>query len=105
MQSFHWIARLPVLALALALSACASPRPEEVRVGIGAQAQETAKARDYAALYLPYAMMAAAAYTDPYGLNGHQCPDAAMLAHPQPGESASDTDYRTSVKAWIGHLH
>ena len=65
---------------------------------------EPAKARDYAALYLPYAMMATAAYTDPYGLNGHQCPDAGLLAHAQPGESADAADYRKTVRGWLGYL-
>ena len=53
-----------MLALvALALGACAQSRGE-VAVSVGADFPATAKARDYAALYVPYAMMATAAYAE-----------------------------------------
>ncbi len=106
MRASHLILRLLALALAaFMLGACATQPPGEVRVGIGTQQFELAKARDYAALYTPYAMMATVAYTDPYALNSQHCPDPGRLVVAQPGESAADADYRKTVRGWIGYLH
>jgi hypothetical protein len=70
MRASQLLVRLSVLVLAgLVLGACATQPSNEVRVGIGMQMSQPAPVRDYAALYLPYAMMATAAYTDQGGLN------------------------------------
>jgi hypothetical protein len=106
MRAFRWIVWLSALALAaLTLSACATQPRDKVEVSVGTQMPARAQASDYAALYVPYAMMATAAYTDPYALNTHQCPDAARLAMAQPGESAGDADYRKTVRDWIAYLN
>jgi hypothetical protein len=105
MRASHYLVRLLALLLAgLALGACATQPSNEVRVGVGMLMPEPAPVRDYAALYLPYAMMATAAYTDKDGLNGHQCPDRGRLAAAPPGESPSDAERRLTVRAWIGEL-
>ncbi|MCF8476771.1 MAG: DUF2974 domain-containing protein [Pseudolabrys sp.] len=98
--------RLAVLAwVALALGACAQNRAD-VLVNVGADLPVSAKAKDYAALYVPYAMMATAAYADMEDLDRrNHCPSATLLAHARPGESKSDADYRNSVRGWIGYLH
>ena len=106
MRASRWIVQLSALLLAaLALGACATQPREKVEVSVGTQMPVSAQARDYAALYTPYSMMATAAYTGPYALNTHHCPDAARLAMAQPGESAADVDYRKTVRGWIGYLH
>ncbi len=96
--------RLAALTLAaFALGACATQSHDAVQVGVGTDFPVTAKAKDYAALYVPYAMMATAAYAAPSDLNRHRCPDAGLLARPQPGDS--DADYRNTVRGWIGYLN
>src|SRR6478672_4286419 len=106
MRASRWIVQLWALPLAaLALGACATQPRENVEVSVGTEMPVSAQARDYAALYTPYSMMATAAYTGPNALNTHYCPDAARLAMAQPGESATDVDYRKTVRGWIGYLH
>jgi Lipase (class 3) len=80
--------------LALGLGACAH-RPDEVAVGIGTAAYRTEPAAGYAALYRPYAQMAALAYTDQENLFAQSanraplCPDKARLrGAPGGGEAA-----------------
>jgi dienelactone hydrolase len=98
--------RFSALALvALILGACATQPRNQVQVSVGMQMPEPAKARDYAALYTPYAMMATAAYTDPPGLNARHCHDAGLLARAQSGESADDAKFRKDVRGWIGELN
>lgn len=106
MRAFPLFVRLSALALAaLALGACATQPRDEVRVGVGTQMAEPAKARDYAALYTPYAMMATAAYTNTLNLNGRRCPDYDRLRIPAPGESEDDAKFRGTLRHWIGELH
>jgi hypothetical protein len=106
MRASQFCVRLSALTLvALTLGACATQPSNEVRVGVGMQMSQPAPVRDYAALYTPYAMMATAAYTDQFALNSLHCPDAGRLAMAQAGESATDADYRKTVRGWIGYLH
>ena len=100
--ALRWAA--PAL-LGLALGACAMQPRDEVLVGVGTEIPTSAKARDYAALYLPYAMMATAAYTDHFALDAQHCPDAGRLGMMRPGESPDDVGYRNTVRGWIGYLH
>ena len=89
MRASRWVVQLSSLLLAALAGACATQPREKVEVSVGTQMPVSAQARDYAALYTPYSMMATAAYTGPYALNTHYCPDAARLAMAQPGESAT----------------
>lgn len=91
---------LPVLA-ALLLGACSTQPPDAVRVTVGTGETAQLKARDYAALYAPYAMMATVAYTDPIDLNGKQCPDTGKLSHPRVGDSPRDAADRIAIRDWI----
>lgn len=102
--------RLPIRPLVLvvaafALGACASQPREHVQVGVGMQAPMLAQARDYAALYAPYAMMATAAYTKSSGINIHHCPDIGRLRIAKQGESLEDGEFRQSVRGWIKELN
>jgi len=72
-----------LLAVAVILSACAQAM-DEVRVRVGVGLDQIRPARDYAALYLPYAQMASIAYTDepylvPAGRPRGFCPDLHRL--------------------------
>jgi hypothetical protein len=98
--------RLSALALtALALGACATQPPDKVQVGIGTQEPALAQAKDYAALYAPYAMMATAVYNKTLNLDAHQCPDYKRLGIAAPGESPADAEYRTTVRGWVAEVH
>ena len=88
--------------LAAGLGGCATQAHDEVVVGVGIEAGTNFKAVDYAALYSPYAMMATAAYTEPYDFNGAYCPDPGRLAKPVAG---ADNESRASVRSWINYLH
>lgn len=70
-------------ALALGLL-CAGwgQRREDVRVNEGIGLIRVEKARDYAALYKPYAKMASIAYTDPAFLERGGCPSHKSLSRP-----------------------
>lgn len=97
--------RFAALALvALALGACAQSHGE-VAVSVGADFAATAQARDYAALYVPYAMMATAAYAEKDDRNSRKCPDAGLLRHARAGLSDTDADYRKTVSGWIQYLN
>ena len=73
-----------VVFIALAVAACAQ-RYDQVAVGIGTRAYEIEPAAGYAALYRPYAQMAALAYTDERDLfpksasRAPLCPDQGQL--------------------------
>lgn len=106
MKGTYPVFRFSVLALAaLTLGACAIQPRDDVQVSVGADIPKSAKAKDYAALYTPYAMMATAAYIEPVDFNRYNCPDPGLLRKARSGLSASDTDFRTSVRGWIGHLN
>jgi hypothetical protein len=91
-----------LLAFSAVLGGCATQPRDEVVVGIGAEPGTNVKAVDYAALYSPYAMMATAAYTEPYDFNNARCPDPGRLGRPVAG---TDNDSRASVRSWINYLH
>ena len=83
MGVLHFIVRISSAAfIVLAVAACAQ-RYDRVAVGIGTGAYKTETAAGYAALYRPYAQMAALAYTDQGNLfpksanRSPLCPDAA----------------------------
>jgi dienelactone hydrolase len=105
-----WLSRfvlrsaVPAL-LAFGLGACATQPRDQVQVSVGTQVPVASKAADYAALYVPYAMMATAAYTKPSGLNANYCPDAVVLGHAMEGESPSDRDFREKVRRWVIDLN
>ena len=93
--------RAAVMGLAaLLLGACAQQRGDAL-VSIGADVPTTVEARDYAALYLPYATMASAAYVNKPYLNDFNCPDRARLAR----GGKDDADFRTSAQGWIRSLN
>jgi dienelactone hydrolase len=106
MRLSRFVLRCAVPALlAFGLGACATQPREQVEVGVGTQTPLAFKAADYAALYVPYAMMATAAYTNPSGLNANYCPDATVLSHPARGESARDKEFREKVRHWVIDLN
>lgn len=105
MRGFCFDLRWVVLGLAaLALAACAQAR-SDVMVSVGSAIPVAAKARDFAALYVPYAMMATAAYAEKDDRNTRKCPDAGLLRHARAGLSENDADYRKTVSGWIGYLN
>lgn len=87
------------------LGACASQPREQVRVTVGSGPSTTEEARSYAALYLPYAMMATAAYADPAVLNAEHCPDPGRLTRRALAENEADFAFHQNVRAWIAFLH
>lgn len=98
----HTRVRLAAVALiAAGLAACAQSRGD-VLVNVGPALPVSAKAKDYAALYVPYAMMATAAYAAETDLDRHHCPDAALLARP---DASGDAAYRHDVRGWIRYLN
>ena|SRR5215475_11683905 len=84
--------RFIVISIVAGLMAgCAIQPRDEVRVGIGAGFSQPDRAKHYAALYLPYAMMATSAYTDERLSNPNGCPDPRLLVvH---GNSKDEKDY------------
>jgi len=102
----RWFVRLAVLGLvALAVAGCAVQAKDQAYVGVGMEMPQPAAARDYAALYAPYAMMATLAYTDPSGLDKEQnCPDVEMLKHAPPNETERNAEFRKTTRAWITDL-
>jgi dienelactone hydrolase len=103
----RFVVRLSVLALAaLGLGACATQRSDDVLVGIGSQMPEPAKARDYAALYAPYAMMATIAYSDENVLTkGTLCPDLGKLADRHLAKNDDDYKFQLIVRKWVIELN
>jgi pimeloyl-ACP methyl ester carboxylesterase len=86
------------------VAACATQPRENVQVTVGSGAAQVDRAKDYAALYLPYAMMATAAYTNPQVLDSNRCPDAVRLADPSRAKDQNEFDFHRNVRIWIGHL-
>lgn len=106
MRAFRLVMRLSALALvALALGACATQPRDQVEVGVGTQAPISAKARDYAALYTPYAMMATAAYSDTPVLDkATLCPDTTLLAKRTLAKDDNDYKFHFTVRDWVHEL-
>src|SRR5688500_11273869 len=96
---------LAAMLLAVCLGACASqPRTEaQVRIGIGET--KTEPAAKYASLYVPYAMMATAAYTDPHVLNRQLCPDVALLGQRTNAANEDESTFHKTVRGWINSLN
>jgi pimeloyl-ACP methyl ester carboxylesterase len=104
-SSCHSAARwLATTLLAALLSACASQPRDQVRVAIGSGPSEYQAARSYAALYVPYAMMATAAYSDPAVLNAEHCPDPAKLVNRALAKDEADFAFHKRVHSWIANL-
>jgi hypothetical protein len=98
-SGFGAISRLFVaLVMVVQLAACATQPREVARVTVGTSETESARAKDYAALYVRYAMMSAIAYTRPGGLDSELCPDAVKISR-----DSSLADPR--VAAWIRQLN
>jgi hypothetical protein len=55
---------------------------DDVRVSVGTEQPRTELAKHYASFYLPYAMIATAAYSDPDVLDHPHCPDVVRLGIP-----------------------
>ena len=103
--SFRPAARLMAAALVTAaLTACASQPRDEVRVAIGSGVSVSDGVRSYAALYVPYAMMATAAYSDRNVLNLHNCPDPVRLANRALARDDADFAFHQTVRTWVAHL-
>jgi hypothetical protein len=97
-------ARLAAALALAALAACAS-RPDQANVSVGIDFPQPHPASDYAALYAPYAMMAALAYADEAALAGpNHCPDAAGLARQRPGASGEDLAFNARLGIWLADL-
>jgi pimeloyl-ACP methyl ester carboxylesterase len=104
-SSCHSTARwLATTLLAALLSACASQPRDQVHVTIGSGPSEYQAARSYAALYVPYAMMATAAYSDPAVLNAEHCPDPAKLVNRALAKDEADFMFHKNVHSWIANL-
>lgn len=107
MRLFRSVVRWSVLAVAaLALGACATQPRDEVELSVGTQSLGNAKARDYAALYAPYAMMATAAYTNTNALTkADRCPDIRKLGTHLEGDSDEQFTFNKTVRGWIIDLN
>src|SRR5260370_15219828 len=104
-SSCHSAARwLATTLLAALLSACASQPRDQVRVTIGSGPSEYQAASSYAALYIPYAMMATAAYSDPAVLNAEHCPDPAKLVNRALAKDEPDFAFHKNVHSCIANL-
>src|SRR5258708_21347739 len=104
-SSCHSAARwLATTLLAALVGACASHPRDQVRVTIGSGPSEYQAARSYAALYVPYAMMATAAYSDPAVLNAEHCPAPAKLVNRALAKDEADFAFHKNVHSWIANL-
>jgi hypothetical protein len=95
---------IAAIGVACLLAACATQPKENVQVTVGSGAAQIDRAMDYASLYLPYAMMATAAYTDPKVLDGRSCPDVRRLADPSRAKDQNDFAFHQKVRTWVGYL-
>src|SRR5260221_555457 len=100
-STVRWLATTLLAAL---LSACASQPRDQVHVTIGSGSSEYQAARSYAALYVPYAMMATAAYSDPAVLNAEDCPDPVKLVNRALAKDEADFTFHKNVHSWIANL-
>jgi hypothetical protein len=98
------IGRLLVVAgIAFTVSACAQKR-EEVAVGVGTSFYKYKDAKPYAALYKPYAEMAAVAYSNPQFLDGRGCPDPKKFADPKLVDSTNTAEDNALMAGWLADL-
>jgi len=103
--SFPLAARLLAAGLlAASMAACASQPRDEVRVSVGAGPAVSDTVRSYASLYVPYAMMATAAYSDPNVLNAQRCPDPIKLANRALARDDADFAFHQTVRIWVAQL-
>jgi hypothetical protein len=86
------------------LAACATQPREAVEVTIGSGLSQIDRAKDYASLYVPYAIMATASYTDPQVLDRQGCPDVRELADPSRARDQNEFEFHQVVRTWIGYL-
>jgi dienelactone hydrolase len=92
------------LLLAVLVAACATQPRDEVRVSVGTRPAYADAAKDYASLYLPYAMMATAAYSDPGVLNASFCPSEPLLADPARAQNSKQYAFYQAVRVWVHDL-
>src|SRR5260370_9791547 len=105
-SSCHSAARsLATTLLVALLSACASQPRDQVHVTIGSGPSEYQAARSYAALYVPYAMMATAAYSHPAVLNAEHCPAPATLVNRALAKDEAHFAFPKNVHSWPADLH
>jgi len=97
--------RFIVISIVAGLMAgCAIQPRDEVRVGIGAGFSQPDRAKHYAALYLPYAMMATSAYTDERLSNPNGCPDPRLLVVHGNSKDEKDYAFHRTVAGWVAYL-
>jgi len=92
------------MLLAAALGACAT-RPDQVDVTVGVDVPQIQPSNNFAALYLPYAMMATSAYANKNVLTGNHCPDADRLRVRQPGDTDETFAFNKTVRGWVLYLN
>ena len=105
------VAVLSAALCALTLGGCAQHR-NDVAVGIGTRYYEIEKAKPYAALYLPYARMAALAYTDEQFLTsgegpprrGQLCPVGEHLNNPALADARNPVEANRQLAVWLKEL-
>jgi hypothetical protein len=86
------------LTLATTFGGCAAQRPDEVNVRLGFAPGQIERSYPYSALYAPYAMMAALAYTDPDYLDKiWKCPARTALKLSSDRNSARYLDELTNA--------
>jgi hypothetical protein len=99
-----WGRALALVMLASVLSACAT-RPDQVDVTVGVDVPQIQASNNYAALYVPYAMMATSAYADDNVLTANHCPDTGRLNVRQPGDSDETFAFNKTVRGWVAYLN
>jgi len=103
----RFVSRLFTVVLFCAAAAGCASRPSTVGVGIGTAAYVDQPAKPYAALYLPYAQMAALAYADPQFLIRSQtpyCPDEALLRSPALADAGHPAADNVRLARWRAAL-
>jgi hypothetical protein len=96
------IRRVAIITLGWHLAACSMQPRSDVAVTVGTGQPRTEMAKHYAALYLPYAMIAAAAYSDPSVLDARQnCPDVAKLGVRSLSKDERDFAFHRLVRGWV----
>lgn len=96
---------LGAIVLACQLAACAMQPRGDVRVSVGTEQPRTEMAKHYASFYLPYAMIATAAYSDPDVLDHQHCPDIGRLGIPSLSKDKDDFAFHRLVRSWVIDLN